>query len=64
MLSIRPEYLRLRAARLRRSAMNLEPDPDAKKVWQMADDMDTLALEIEERGTRTPRTSAPAPAAG
>jgi hypothetical protein len=61
MLTINPEYLRLRAARLRRAAMNLGSDPEAQKVWQMAEDMDTLALEIDQRpaSPQSPRPSAP-----
>ena len=62
MLNIKPEYLRLRAARLRQSARNLGPDPEAQKVWQMADDMETLALQMEQHGTpqQPPRPSGPA----
>jgi hypothetical protein len=62
MLNIKPEYLRLRAARLRQSARNLGPDPEAQKVWQMADEMETLALEMEQRGTpqQPARPSSPA----
>ena len=63
MLNIRPEYLRLRAARLRQSARNLGPDPDAQKVWQLANDMETLAVEMEQRATTQqppPRVSGPA----
>lgn len=68
MLTIKPEYLRLRAARLRRSAMNLGADPEAQKVWQIVEDMETLALEMEQRAATTPqqppRPSEPAPVAG
>jgi hypothetical protein len=60
MLTIGPEYLRLRAARLRRSAMNLGSDPEAEKVWQLVETMETLAVEMEARGTQPPpRPSAP-----
>ena len=62
MLNIKPEYLRLRAARIRQSAMNLGPDPEAEKVWQLANDMETLAVEMEQRATtqQPPRVSGPA----
>ena len=59
MLTIKPEYLRLRAARLRQSAAKLGPDPEAQKVWQLADDMETLALEIEQRPPQPPRANGP-----
>jgi hypothetical protein len=61
MLTINPEYLRSRAARLRMAAKNLGSDPDAEKVWQMAEDMETLALEIDQRPASppSPRRSAP-----
>jgi O-acetylhomoserine/O-acetylserine sulfhydrylase-like pyridoxal-dependent enzyme len=65
MLTINPEYLRLRAARIRQSARNLGPDPAARKAWQVAEDMETLALEIEQRPTpQPPRPSGLARLAG
>jgi O-acetylhomoserine/O-acetylserine sulfhydrylase-like pyridoxal-dependent enzyme len=65
MLTIKAEYLRLRAARLRQSAKNLGPDPEAQKVWQLAEDMETLAVEMEQRSTpRQPRAGGSAQVAG
>jgi hypothetical protein len=49
MSTINPEYLRMKAARLRELAKVHGDDPVGRKLWRLAQDMDTLALDRERR---------------